>query len=122
VGRIATGGMGGRRSRSTYVLSRIHPRYVRGLLSHNDNDPLQQSAISVSVVPRLTVGSRTGCGTCPHWLPGIAPAAVVMKRWGERCHAVWGFLPTPLSCPRQHERGVGKGCKEGTIPLWAETV
>jgi hypothetical protein len=34
--------MGGRRSRSTYVLSRIPPRCVRGLLSHNDNDPLHK--------------------------------------------------------------------------------
>src|SRR5215470_7694632 len=46
LGRIATGGRGGRRARSTYVLSRIHPRYVRGLLAHNDNDPLQQSAVA----------------------------------------------------------------------------
>ena len=33
---------GGRSSRRTYALSRIRPRCVRGLLSHNDSDPLQE--------------------------------------------------------------------------------
>ena len=42
-GRIATGGIGDRSSQRTYALSPIHRQYVRGLLSHNDNDPLQQS-------------------------------------------------------------------------------
>src|SRR5919202_5931493 len=48
-GRIAIGGMGARSFRRTYALSRIRPRCVRGLLSHNDNDPLQQISFMVSV-------------------------------------------------------------------------
>jgi redox-sensitive bicupin YhaK (pirin superfamily) len=37
---VVTGGIGGKNSRQTYALSRIRPRCVRGLLSHNDSDPL----------------------------------------------------------------------------------
>src|SRR5256885_3658559 len=48
-GRTGIGGIGGRRSRRTYALSGIRPRCVRGLPSHNDNDPLQQIVYSVSV-------------------------------------------------------------------------
>ena len=40
-GRIAIGGIGAKRSRRNYALSRIRLRCVRGLLSHNDSDPLQ---------------------------------------------------------------------------------
>ena len=43
----AIGGIGAKRSRRTYALSRIHPQCVRGLLSHNDSDLLQQRIISV---------------------------------------------------------------------------
>src|SRR5207302_7892516 len=41
-GSIGIGGMGGRRSRRTYALSPIRPRYVRGWLSHHDRDPLHK--------------------------------------------------------------------------------
>src|SRR5215471_16652845 len=46
-GRIGIGGIGGGSSQRTYALSGIHPRCVRGLLSHNDNDPLQQRLLCV---------------------------------------------------------------------------
>src|SRR5262245_66355791 len=48
-GRIGIGGIGGGSSQRTYALSGIHPRCVRGLLSHNDNDPLQKKALTVAV-------------------------------------------------------------------------
>src|SRR6266511_1393554 len=48
-GRIATGGIGGRRSQRTYALRPIHLQCVRGLLSHNDNDPLQEVLLCGSV-------------------------------------------------------------------------
>src|SRR5262245_48275283 len=49
-GRIAIGGIGARSFRRTYALSRIRPRCVRGLLSHNDNDPLQETILCGAVL------------------------------------------------------------------------
>src|SRR5262249_40003001 len=46
-GRIATGGIWAVICRRTYALSRIRLQCVRGLLSHNDSDPLQQMSAFV---------------------------------------------------------------------------
>src|SRR3989442_1442935 len=54
-GRIAIGGIGGKSSQRTYALRPIYLQYVRGLLSHNDNDPLQQRSFCVPVAVRHTI-------------------------------------------------------------------
>ena len=48
-GRIGIGGIWAVICRRTYALSRIRPQCVRGLLSHNDNDPLQEIALCGAV-------------------------------------------------------------------------
>src|SRR5262245_23739618 len=48
-GSIATGGMWAVICRRTYALSRIRLQCVRGLLSQNDSDPLQEIRQSVCV-------------------------------------------------------------------------
>src|SRR5947208_5841729 len=51
-GRIATGGIWAVICRRTYALSRIRLQCVRGLLSHNDSDPLQKREVVFPVVRR----------------------------------------------------------------------
>src|SRR6266705_5128419 len=48
-------GIGGKSCRRTCALSPIRPRCVRGLLSHNDNDPLQILLVFVEVPVRIEI-------------------------------------------------------------------
>src|SRR5262245_34498851 len=69
-GRIGIGGIGGGSSQRTYALSGIRPRCVRGLLSHNDNDPLQQIKLCGAVL--VGGGSARAIGVTT-WHTGSIP-------------------------------------------------
>ena len=55
-GRIS---IGGKRSRRTCVLSRIRPPCVRGLLSHNDSDPLQRHEGPQGILTNEEIDTKT---------------------------------------------------------------
>ena len=71
-------------------MSPIRPQCVRGLLSHNDSDPLQLTTLSVSV------------GVCVVEYGGVS---TIVEKWSEPPECV--LTPEALALPQGWMAGAG---------------